>query len=118
MSAVCWQCKDYVRGECGLHGPLLPCLEDITLPGTKKTAKFPVPSCIEIKESTIPRAGNGAFATQFIEPGSILGKLFVLLIITVILLATMPFCRVHLFYPTLIPFRFYSFIHMFLKVLI
>ncbi|XP_063688670.1 histone-lysine N-methyltransferase PRDM9-like [Bolinopsis microptera] len=70
----CWQCKDYVRGECELHGPLLPCLEDISQPGTKKTANFPVPSCIEIKESTIPRAGDGAFASQFIEPGSILGN--------------------------------------------
>ena len=63
-----------MRGECELHGPLLPCLEDISQPGTKKTANFPVPSCIEIKESTIPMAGDGAFASQFIEPGSILGK--------------------------------------------
>ena len=76
-----------MRGECGLHGPLLPCLEDITQHGTKRTANFPVPSCIEIKESTIPRAGNGAFATLFIEPGSILGKLFVLLRIAIVLLA-------------------------------
>ena len=87
LFAVCWQCKDYVRGECELHGPLLPCLEDISQPGTKKTANFPVPSCIEIKESTIPGAGDGAFACQFIEPGSILGKLFVLLRIAIVLLA-------------------------------
>ena len=72
--SVCWQCKGNVRGVCELHGPLLPCLEEITAPGTKNSTKFPVPSFIEIKESNIPRAGDGAFATQFIEPGRILGK--------------------------------------------
>ena len=92
---VCWQCKDYVRGECELHGPLLPCLEDISQPGTKKTANFPVPSCIEIKESTIPRAGDGAFACQFIEPGSILGKSrdLVRSDFTPFLVSTVPFNR-------------------------
>ena len=62
-----------MRGVCELHGPLLPCLEEITASGTKNTTKFPVPSFIEIKESTIPGAGDGTFATQFIEPGRILG---------------------------------------------
>ena len=72
-STVCWQCKCNVRGDCQTHGPLLPCLEEITKPGTKNSAKFPVPSFTEIKESTIPGAGDGVFATQFIEPGRILG---------------------------------------------
>ena len=71
----CWQCRHDVIGECAEHGPLLPCLEDITKPGTKNINKFPVPSFIEIKESTIPNAGDGAFATKFIEPGCILGEL-------------------------------------------
>ena len=74
VCSVCWQCKGNVRGACELHGPLLPCLEEITAPGTENSSKFPVPSFIEIKESTIPGAGDGTFASQFIEPGRILGK--------------------------------------------
>ena len=71
--SVCWQCKDNVRDVCVLHGPLLPCLPDISVPPSKNKTKFLVPSFIEIKESTIPGAGQGAFTKQFIEPGRILG---------------------------------------------
>ena len=64
-----------MRDVCVLHGPLLPCLPDISIPPSKNKTKFSVPSFIEIKESTIPGAGQGAFTKQFIEPGRILGKL-------------------------------------------
>ena len=60
-------------GECETHGPLLAC-SDESLSGTSSTTKIPHPSYVRIEESTIPRAGLGAFATKFIEPGRILGN--------------------------------------------
>ena len=67
-------------GTCEEHGALLPCLPDVTVPGTKQSAKYTAPSYIEIKESTIPGAGDGAFTTQFIDPGRILGNLVCLFV--------------------------------------
>ncbi len=72
--SVCWQCSKQVTGTCELHGPLLPCTEIVTERGRKDPAKFPVPSFVEIRESDIPGAGNGVFATKFIEPGQIVGE--------------------------------------------
>ena len=71
--SVCWQCNCNVVGECESHGPLLSC-SDENLPCTSSKTKVPVPSYIEVKESTIPGAGLGAFTTKFIEPGRILGN--------------------------------------------
>ena len=76
--SVCWQCNCNVIGECESHGPLLAC-SDENLPGTSSSTKVPVPNYIEVKESTIPGAGLGAFTTRFIEPGRILGKSNVML---------------------------------------
>ena len=59
---------------CEKHGPLLPCIEHVTQRGRKDPAKFPVPSFVQIKESNIPGAGQGVFATKFIEPGQIIGE--------------------------------------------
>ena len=53
---------------------LLPCIEHVTQRGRKDPAKFPVPSFVQIKESNIPGAGQGVFATKFIEPGQIIGE--------------------------------------------
>ena len=60
-------------GECESHGPLIA-YSDENLPSTSSSTKVPVPSFIDVKESTIPGAGKGAFTTTFIEPGRILGK--------------------------------------------
>ena len=59
---------------CELHGPLLPCTEHIANRGTKNPDKFPTPSFVEIRDSGIPGAGKGIFATKFIKPGQIIGK--------------------------------------------
>ena len=42
--------------------------------GRKDPSKYPVPSFIELKDSSIPNAGTGAFATKFIPGGYILGS--------------------------------------------
>ena len=60
-------------GECESHGPLL-FHSDENLPATSSTTNVPVPRFIEVKQSTIPGAGLGAFTTSFLEPGRILGK--------------------------------------------
>ena len=63
-------CED---GICEKHGDLRPCIEYVTKQGTKDPIKCPVPSFIKIDISTIPNSGHGVFATQFIEPGQIIG---------------------------------------------
>ena len=62
-----------MSGTCELHGDLIPCSEHITQRGRKDPAKYPCPSFIEIKPSTIPKSGAGTFATKFIPPGHIIG---------------------------------------------
>ena len=69
----CWQCDKGVVGECDVHGGLVPCSENITARGRKDPTKFPVPSFVRLDKSTIPQGGFGAFATEFIPPGLIIG---------------------------------------------
>ena len=58
---------------CPLHGDLLPCKEHVVGQSKKDPTKCPVPSYAKIDTSGIPDAGHGVFATQFIEPGRIIG---------------------------------------------
>ena len=70
---MCWQCKEFVKGTCPIHGDLVPCKEQVTGRGRKDPLKCPVPSSVEIKLTDIPGAGHGVFATDFILPGIIIG---------------------------------------------
>ena len=60
---------------CPLHGDLLPCKEHVVGQSKKDPTKCPVPSYARIATSGIPDAGHGVFATAFIEPGRIIGKM-------------------------------------------
>ena len=57
-----------------MHGDLTPCNEHVTGRGRKDPYKYPRPSFIEIRPSTIPQAGAGTFAVKFIPPGQIIGE--------------------------------------------
>ena len=70
---MCWECKDYVKITCPLHGDLLPCLEHAVGRARKDPAKCPVPSFAKVVPSGIPGAGYGVFAEKFIYPGQIIG---------------------------------------------
>lgn len=64
---MCDDCDVLHHGDCPTHGPLKP-LDDITEhdQASLTYTSIPVPTQLTVKPSTIPGAGLGVFATQFI----------------------------------------------------
>jgi len=65
---VCDECDEFYFGECSIHTPLIPFTDKTTSVDDKKSLAT-LPDGLEIKESLIPNAGLGVFATKKFDVG-------------------------------------------------
>ena len=68
--ADCEECGQINRGDCPVHGPLIPLDEEAGQDEDSKqfTTVF-IPKQLTVKPSTIPNAGLGLFAKEFLPNG-------------------------------------------------
>jgi len=64
----CDECDEFYFGECSIHTPLIPFTDKTTSVDDKKSLAT-LPDGLEIKESLIPNAGLGVFATKKFDVG-------------------------------------------------
>ena len=67
---VCEECQKIHHGDCPVHGPLTTL--DSSSGNDEESCKYtsvPVPKELTVRESGIPKAGLGVFATQLIPSG-------------------------------------------------
>ena len=70
----CEDCEALHRGDCPTHGPLQVLDETSAFDeASKQYTVTPIPAQFTIKSSSIPNAGNGVFAKQFIPKGTRMG---------------------------------------------
>ena len=66
-------CQEIRFGECPQHGPLPSLRPTVTLPGPKSYAVSTFPDEVGLCISSLPLAGYGVFARQFIPMGTWIG---------------------------------------------
>ena len=71
---VCDDCNSLYHGDCPVHGPLKQLSSSASYDLSSLTyTNLPVPAQLTIRPSSIPNAGLGTFANQFIPRGVRLG---------------------------------------------
>ena len=70
---VCGKCNLFYEGDCPKHTNIKPYADSATTSTVTNKALASVPEGMVVKESTIPNAGLGVFATQGFPIGSTFG---------------------------------------------
>ena len=69
--ADCEECGQINRGDCPIHGPLTPLDESLGVDeASKQFTCVPVPKQLTVKPSSIPDAGMGVYAKEYIPKGT------------------------------------------------
>ena len=69
--ADCEECGQINRGDCPTHGPLTPLDESLGVDeASKQFTSVPVPKQLTVKPSSIPEAGMGVYAKEYIPKGT------------------------------------------------
>ena len=69
--ADCEECGQKNRGDCPIHGPLTPLDESLGVDeASKQFTCVPVPKQLTVKPSSIPDAGMGVYAKEYIPKGT------------------------------------------------
>ena len=67
--SVCEECADFYYGDCPVHGSLLPLADKQNDDSKTSKSQASLPDELEIRQSNIPDAGLGVFATQTFKCG-------------------------------------------------
>ena len=71
--SVCGKCNLFYEGDCPVHVNIKPCADSATTSTNTNKALESVPEGMEVRQSTIPTAGLGVFATRGFAEGSTFG---------------------------------------------
>ena len=70
---MCGKCNLFYEGDCPVHVNIKPCADSATTSTNTNKALESVPEGMEVRQSNIPSAGLGVFATREFPEGSTFG---------------------------------------------